>query len=183
MVRNAGGYVMAWYVIHTMTGKEDELLSYLNDRIPNDILNECFIPKRERNKKFARKWRIVTEILFPGYVFVKTSQPQDLFLCLKDIPMFTNLLGDSENYFIALSENETEFVTKIGNGRDDHTIKISMVDFSEGDTVEYLEGDLKCFEGQIKRFDKRRRQAVVETEMFGRTMELYLGFEFLRKRE
>lgn len=174
---------MSWYVIHTMTGKENELLSYINDRIPEDIANECFIPKRERNKKFTGKWRIVTEILFPGYVFVKTSQPQDLFLCLKDIPMFTNLLGDSENYFIALSENETEFVTKIGNGRDDHTIKISMVDFSEGDTVEYLEGDLKCFEGQIKRFDKRRRQAVVETEMFGRTMELYLGFEFLRKRE
>lgn len=166
-----------------MSGKESELLSYMNAQIPQDIVEESIIPKRERKKKFRGEWKVITERLFPGYVFVITEHPEELFFHLKKVPQMTHLLCDDKYYFIPLNDKETEFIKKIGNGREDHTVKISTVDFSEGDTVVYLEGDLKSFEGQIKKFDKRKRQAVVETEMFGRTVELYLGFEFLKKKD
>jgi transcriptional antiterminator NusG len=150
--------------------------------LTKDILKESFVPKRERKKKFNGKWKVVTEKLFPGYVFIITEQPQELFFELKNIPQMTKLLCDGDYFFIPLSKKEVDFVSKIGNGRNDHTVKISTVDFEEGDTVTYIEGDLECFEGQIKRFDKRKRQAVVEIEMFGRKTEVYLGFEFLKKK-
>ena len=137
------------------------------------------------NWKIDGKWRVITEKLFRGYIFVVTGEPVGLFFALKQIPMLSKLLSDGEYTFEKLNNKEVDFISRIGSGRPDHISKISKVEFdeySEGDEVVYIEGDLKSFEGQIKRFDKHRRVAVVETELFGRKTEVYLEFEFLRKK-
>lgn len=174
-----------WYVIQTMSGKEDILIRYIEEYVDSSVVKECFIPKRERKKKIDGKWRVITEKLFRGYIFVVTGEPVGLFFALKQIPMLSKLLSDGEYTFEKLNNKEVDFISRIGSGRLDHISKISKVEFdeySEGDEVVYIEGDLKSFEGQIKRFDKHRRVAVVETELFGRKTEVYLEFEFLRKK-
>lgn len=174
-----------WYVIQTMSGKEDILIRYIEEYVDSSVVKECFIPKRERKKKIDGKWRVITEKLFRGYIFVVTGEPVGLFFALKQIPMLSKLLSDGEYTFEKLNNKEVDFISRIGSGRPDHISKISKVEFdeySEGDEVVYIEGDLKSFEGQIKRFDKHRRVAVVETELFGRKTEVYLEFEFLRKK-
>lgn len=174
-----------WYVIQTMSGKEDILIRYIEEYVDSSVVKECFIPKRERKKKIDGKWRVIAEKLFRGYIFVVTGEPVGLFFALKQIPMLSKLLSDGEYTFEKLNNKEVDFISRIGSGRPDHISKISKVEFdeySEGDEVVYIEGDLKSFEGQIKRFDKHRRVAVVETELFGRKTEVYLEFEFLRKK-
>lgn len=174
-----------WYVIQTMSGKEDILIRYIEEYVDSSVVKECFIPKRERKKKIDGKWKVITEKLFRGYIFVVTGEPVGLFFALKQIPMLSKLLSDGEYTFEKLNNKEVDFISRIGSGRPDHISKISKVEFdeySEGDEVVYIEGDLKTFEGQIKRFDKHRRVAVVETELFGRKTEVYLEFEFLRKK-
>lgn len=174
-----------WYVIQTMSGKEDILIRYIEEYVDSSVVKECFIPKRERKKKIDGKWRVITEKLFRGYIFVVTGEPVGLFFALKQIPMLSKLLSDGEYTFEKLNNKEVDFISRIGSGRPDHISKISKVEFDEyieGDEVVYIEGDLKSFEGQIKRFDKHRRVAVVETELFGRKTEVYLEFEFLRKK-
>lgn len=174
-----------WYVIQTMSGNEDILIRYIEEYVDSSVVKECFIPKRERKKKIDGKWRVITEKLFRGYIFVVTGEPVGLFFALKQIPMLSKLLSDGEYTFEKLNNKEVDFISRIGSGRPDHISKISKVEFdeySEGDEVVYIEGDLKSFEGQIKRFDKHRRVAVVETELFGRKTEVYLEFEFLRKK-
>lgn len=174
-----------WYVIQTMSGKEDILIRYIEEYVDSSVVKECFIPKRERKKKIDGKWRVITEKLFRGYIFVVTGEPIGLFFALKQIPMLSKLLSDGEYTFEKLNNKEVDFISRIGSGRPDHISKISKVEFdeySEGDEVVYIEGDLKSFEGQIKRFDKHRRVAVVETELFDRKTEVYLEFEFLRKK-
>ena len=174
-----------WYVIQTMSGKEDILIRYIEEYVDSSVVKECFIPKRERKKKIDGKWRVITEKLFRGYIFVVTGEPVGLFFALKQIPMLSKLLSDGEYTFEKLNNKEVDFISRIGSGRPDHISKISKVEFdeySEGDEVVYIEGDLKSFEGQIKRFDKHRRVAVVEIELFGRKTEVYLEFEFLRKK-
>ena len=96
--------------------------------------------------------------------------------------MLSKILSDGEFTFIPLSEKEIDFVSRIGSGRPDHTAKISTIDFGEGDEVLYIQGDIVAFEGMVKKFDKHRRKAVVETEMFGRKTEVWLEFEFLKKK-
>lgn len=181
--------VSEWYVVQTMTGREEVLKKYIEECVSHSVVKECFIPKRERKKKIHGKWKVVTETLFRGYVFIVTDDSVGLFFALKHVPMLSKLLCDGEYTFIKLRDMEVDFISRIGSGRPDHTVKISKVEFgeknpfNEGDEVVYIEGDLKSFEGQIKRFDKHKRMAVVETEMFGRKTEVWLAFEFLKKKE
>ena len=45
-----------WYVIQTMSGKEDILIRYIEEYVDSSVVKECFIPKRERKKKIDGKW-------------------------------------------------------------------------------------------------------------------------------
>lgn len=171
-----------WYVIHTMSGKEEVLMKYVDIFVDRSYVSECFVPKRERKKKVNQQWKVITEKIFKGYVFIVTSCSEKVFFALKNVPMLSKILCDGEFTFIPLKDNEINFVNRIGSGRPDHTAKISTVEFGEGDDVLYMQGDVVAFEGMIKKFDKHRRRAVVETEMFGQKTEIWLEFEYLRKK-
>ena len=171
-----------WYVVQTMSGKEEILIKYIDACIDKSYISECFVPKRERKKKINQRWRVITEKIFKGYVFIVTPSSEKVFFALKNIPLLSKLLGDGEFTFIPLTEREIDFVSRIGSGRPDHTAKISTIEFGEGDEVLYMQGDIVAFEGMVKKFDKHRRKAIVETEMFGRKTEVWLEFEFLRKK-
>ena len=171
-----------WYVVQTMSGKEEVLIKYIEVFVDKSYIDECFIPKRERKKKINQKWKVITEKIFKGYVFIVTSCSEKVFFALKNVPMLSKLLCDGEFTFIPLKDNEINFVSRIGSGRPDHTAKISTVEFGEGDEVIYMQGDVVAFEGMIKKFDKHRRRAIVETEMFGQKTEIWLEFEYLRKK-
>ena len=62
-------------------------------------------------------------------------------------------------------------------------VDISRVEMSEGDTVEILDGPLKGLEGNIKKLDLHRRQAVVNMSMLGRDLELRFGIEIVKRAE
>ena len=171
-----------WYVVQTMSGKEEVLIKYIEVFVDKSYIDECFIPKRERKKKINQKWKVITEKIFKGYVFIVTSCSEKVFFALKNVPMLSKLLCDGEFTFIPLKDNEINFVSRIGSGRPDHTAKISTVEFGEGDEVIYMQGDVAAFEGMIKKFDKHRRRAIVETEMFGQKTEIWLEFEYLMKK-
>ncbi len=172
-----------WYVIQTETGREEILIKWLNLHFTEEELKDSFVVKRETRRKINGEWKVIVEKLFKGYVFVVANDPVKIFLKLKNIPMLSKLLADGEYTFLQLNRKEIEFISKFGAGRNDHTAKISTIDLNEGDEIEYIGGDLAMFAGQIKRIDKHKRRAVIEVEMFGRKTEVYMGFDFLKKKE
>ena len=68
-----------WYVIQTLGGEEEKTADMIR-RIPSYYIEECFVPKRERMKKFHGCWNKVEEVLFQGYVFVISKQPEKFYL-------------------------------------------------------------------------------------------------------
>ena len=53
-----------WYVIQTFGGQEEETADMIRNVISSIYIEECFVPKRERMKKFQGCWHMVEEILF-----------------------------------------------------------------------------------------------------------------------
>lgn len=58
-----------WYVIQTITGKEQELVDLVYKMLPKTVYKECFFLKRQLLKRLGGEWLEVTETLFPAYVF------------------------------------------------------------------------------------------------------------------
>ena len=170
-----------WYVIQVKNGQESLTCQLIQTIIKNKTLVECFFPQRERMRKLSGKWSIIKEKLFPGYVFIVTDYPEEIFLQLKNVPKLTKLLGDNQGNFIPLKDNEINFIQRWGGK--DHVANISKVIIEKGNRVNILEGNLKDYEGEIIKVNLHKRIAVVRTTFMGSTTDVHMGIEILRKEE
>ena len=80
-----------WYVIQVQGGQEEKTAELIRSQVSAHVMEECFIPKKERVKKFRGRWQRVEEILFPGYAFTATNKPEELFLELKNVLRLTKI--------------------------------------------------------------------------------------------
>ena len=86
-----------WYVIQVQTGREEQIMEEARSYQVQEYFDEIFAPHYERKKKYLGQWHMETALLFPGYLFVISSHPEELYKALKRIPQLTRLLGTGEN--------------------------------------------------------------------------------------
>lgn len=168
-----------WYVIQVLGGKEQATLNMLEHFVDEGILKEAFIPKRETKRRADGVWVVVTETLFPGYVFVVTREPEVLFQKLKNVPAFTRMLGKNDRKFTPLLSQEVALLKEFGGPK--HVVGMSH-GVIEGDSVRIDEGPLQGHEGIVKKIDRHKRAAYVEMSVMGRAKLVKLGLEVVGKR-
>ncbi len=167
-----------WYVIQIRTGMEKEIVRQCQAVISKDVLEKCFLPYFEEMKRYQGSWHKEQKLLFPGYVFLISENPDKLYQGLKQVIGLTKLLKTGEQ-IIALTEAEIAFLLKFG-GRE-QLVKIST-GIAEGDQIIILEGPLRGMEGHIKKIDRHRREAYLKFPMFGRMVDAKVGLEIIRKK-
>lgn len=167
-----------WYVVQVIGGQEQATRQVILNFCGGEI-EDCFIPMRERSVKYRGTWKLVQEKLFPGYVFVVTEDADMLWRELKKVPRFTRMLGKTDSGFLALSEQEIEFIRRFGD--EDHISHPSQVLIEEGQRVRIVSGNLLDYEGQILRYNLHKRIAVVRIDFMGSSVDVHLGIEILEK--
>lgn len=172
-----------WYVIQVITGDEEQIVIQCRKRLGEDdsegaFLRRCFIPYTKRKRKYRGEWHMEQKILFPGYVFLVSDDPESLFLHLKRIQGLTRLLGCGEE-IVPISKQEESFLQKLGG--ESQVVEYSM-GIIEQDEILVTSGPLQGMEGYIKKLDRHKRVAWVEIEMMGRTVEAQVGLEIVEKR-
>ena len=75
-------------------------------------------------------------------------------------------------------QEEVELLMRIGT--DKQLVEMSS-GIIENDRVRILSGPLMGMEGNIRRIDRHKRIAYLEIEMFGRTVEMKVRLEIIRK--
>ena len=173
-----------YFVIQVISGKESSIVNILNRKISKDIILECFVPIRERLKKYNGKWQKVQERYFPGYIFIDTNNPKLLFNELKKIGEFTKILGRQvDNNFLSLSKDESDLIDSLMGKENNRITDISLIDIKEGNKIEVVEGPLVGFEGRILKVNLHKRTVSVLLDMCGREIEVLLGIDFIKKNE
>ena len=174
--RNGG----MWYVIQTVGGQEQAVRALIERQLSgarSDLVEQCFIPMRERTIKRGGEWKLVQEKLFPGYVFVVTEDAQRLLQELKAFPRFMRLLGESRNGFVPLCAEEVDFIRRFEDSG--HIARLSQVEVCEGRQIRVLSGALLNCEGMITKVNLHKRVAQVRMSFMGRPVDVFLGFELL----
>ena len=175
-----------YYVIQVAPGMEDRTEALIRGRVNRKVYDHCFHPIRHIRKKFQGQWRDFHEKLLPGYIFISSDFVRDLYLELGQVPMLTKLLGKDEELFVALHEEETQWLEdlisleELGDGC--FEVGLSQV-YAEENRVTVLSGPLKNVEGRIRKINLHRRIAEVEVEFMNRKTVLFLGIEMVGKKE
>lgn len=167
-----------WYAVWVKSGEEEKVRTMCRRMIYDfEILEKCVIPRYECMKRYQGRWHKTQALLYPGYLFMQSSQPEQLYGKLKEIPEFARILGDEE-MFISLYEHETQFLE---NGSGDSCVLEMSYGCIVGDQVMITKGPLKNYAGRIKRIDRHKRLAVLETSFFGNMTEVRIGLEIVKK--
>ena len=189
-----------WYVIQTRAGAEDEVKEFCDERLDKRGINRIFVPKLELKKKYHGEWQMIKKPMYPGYLFVevdeaaaKEERKDDfskiegnttgqtitdlIFFDLKKVPRLTKLIGTGRIALPLEEEDVKRIRSFIGEG-DVAELSLGMI---EGDKVQIFEGALKGQEALIKKIDRHKRTAKVETSFMGDIRIIEVGLEIIHK--
>lgn len=166
-----------WYVVQVRSGTEHNIRIQCNKKIPDTIMERCFIPYYEEKKKQNGSWNTLQKILFPGYIFMITEDVEKLFFHLKTIEGMTKLIGTGQD-IIPLKEEEITFLKRFGGEEQIVSMSEGII---EGTQVIITSGPLMGMEGLIQKIDRHKRKAWLDLELFGRMQQVEVGLEITKK--
>ena len=168
---------VAWVVAQVTVGKEEEIRKSCADMLSKSILEDVFVPKHVRFKRYKGEWHKETRPLYSGYIFMVTPDPSDLEKALTKVPGYHRLLK-ADDVILTINPEEKAFIRRIA-GRD-NTVDIS-VGYKEGDKIKVISGPMMGLEGDIVHVDRHKRLVTINTTLFGRTVKTTLGLELTYK--
>ncbi len=167
------------YVIQVRSTEEHRVQEELRACILKEG-EEAFIPTYELQKFFHGEPRIVKKALFPGYVFCRTPQIDDLFYRLKLLPRLTKLLRADVAVpeFGTVTPEEEARLDVMGGPEHNVGVSIGVI---EGGEVKILSGPLKEFTGPIYKIDRHKRMATVGMDIAGVEHRVPVALEIVYK--
>lgn len=167
-----------WYVGHVRRGCESRVCDMCKKMLPPEVLDDCLLPKREVMRKEDGRWTCITNLLFPGYVFLVSSNQEELKKALKATPLPLRLVGDGAEAFFSLTPREEEWFLSFMD--ESHVVRMSK-GYIEGGVTTVTSGPLKGKEQMIRKIDRHKRRAYIDVALFGQNVPMSIGLEITRK--
>ena len=166
-----------WYVIHTQTGREDNVKTTLESRAQQfsmqDKIAQVLIPTEKVSEVKAGKKKITTRKFFPGYVLVEMEMTDDSWYLVKNTPGVSGFIGSGRKP-LPLRESEVASIIKQAEEKKEKpTPKIS---FEKGESVRVKEGPFINFNGIIEEMNPNKGKLKVMVAIFGRTTPVELEY-------
>lgn len=162
-----------WYVMQTMTGQEEELVGLVRILVPSCLYTDCFVAYHERIWRKMQQSVVHVERLFPGYVFIITDNPEELYLELKKVPAMSKLIASGKCDFLPIEKEEETFFSDMLS--QDHVVRLSYVETDGKGHVSHIFGPLEKYKRQVERYQFKKRYAIVRLQMLGQEKTVALG--------
>lgn len=167
---------VGWNVLQVVPGQEQSMAERAASLVGPELLSACFPLRYELLKKQQGAWRLVTEVMFPGYVFLSTGDIDAVRERLKLSTSFARLLGAGDAIF-SLTSEEAAFVSEFGGA--DHVVGMSQGVIEDGRTV-VRSGPLRGREGLVRKIDRHKRVAYLDVGLLDQA-RVRVGLEITRK--
>ena len=170
------GDIDMWYVVQTKSDDEQLVMEYFRRTADPESFNNLFIPMFEDVRKKEGRATIHLRRLFPGYFFVDTETPREVFENLRKVPEFKKLLGavekDGTKLFIPIEKEDQQFLdTLMENG----LMRVSLIKRASNGRPQRILGPLAKYSNRVIKFDISRRRAIVKANIFGKERKLKFG--------
>ncbi len=179
------------YCIQVEPSTETKTEAEIRAIVPGEYYSAVFHLTRRMHRKYHGAWRDVVERFLPSYIFIESDRIDMLYQELKRVPALTKVVGTREwqvdngfDGFEPLSPEEEDFIRRLAMGQGAASpgmVDISHIEILEGKRVLVVDGPLLGLEGRIRKVDLHKRQAIVEAQLLGRTMEIRLGVEMVER--
>lgn len=170
-----------WYALQTVSGEEDKVVKIVKSIAPEGLLKDIYYLRYENVWRKQGKSNVSVELMFKGYVFIKTEDIEKMYYSLKKSPKLVTLLSDKnrddEITFLALSKEEENFIDELIHGDEERIVRLSYVHRNAQNRIDFAEGPLEKFVDKIYSVDYRHRRVFVNIELLGELRSVKFGIK------
>lgn len=170
-----------WYVLQTAPGREAEKAGLLERAVDKGLYSLCCIPKRNRVFRSGGVFHILEDVMFPGYVFIRTAQAEELariFERARDFPHFVCFSTEKDRkkeFLLPLEETDVAFLQGVC-GEDLHSVmRVSRIDLNAENRIIWADGILNQYLDRLVKLNLHKRFAIAEVPLFHRTQPILFG--------
>ena len=164
-----------WYVIQTVNGEEQQVCTWINQRMDRALFRRCFVPLYEDVWRKEGIGNISIRKMFGGYLFIETDRPEDIYKELRKVPGLTILLSEEDQIgkrFWPIHKEEEEF---LDNVLWDGLMRVSYIERNANGRITFVAGPLADYQEYIVKIDLPHRRAIVEMPFLGEKRRLKFG--------
>lgn len=169
----------AWYIVQSYSGMEQAAKRNLETRIKSmnmqDYIFTVLIPEKVREeKKKNGEIKLVSEKIYPGYIFVDMIVTDESWFVVRNTPMVTGFLGSSGGGAKPVPLLQEEIIPILH----ECGIKIEIeAKFKTGDKVKIISGTFLSSEGIVEKVDSENEIVTVLVDCFGRQIPHEIRFD------
>ena len=158
---------LARYVVQVVPSREDAAARRVM-ALSGDAVRACFPLRRQMPRKTAGEWGIATDLLFPGYLFLASDDPEAVAHVLRRSTQ-PDLMLSADGALAVLTDAEAALVHALGGA--EGVVRVSRGAI-EGGRLAVASGPLAGLEGLVCHVDRHRRAAWLDPS---RADEVLLG--------
>ncbi len=172
-----------WFVIHTLTGQENNVRESIMRRLKQEemteFIDEVVIPTEKVSEVKKGVKSTSTRKFFPGYVLVNVAlydenkQLRDkAWYFIRETPGIIGFIGGEKP--VPLRQGEVDVIL---NQVEEKKEKVKpKITFEPGETIKIVDGPFLNFSGVVEEIDPDRGKLKVAVAIFGRSAPVELEF-------
>lgn len=190
----------SWYALTISPNHEERAAGFLRHFADKELYSCCRIPKKKRVFRSRGALYILEDIMFPGYVLVRTAHPKALAVEMRKSGVFPQFISfEAVNRGTQKRTKLEEFITWPAHKSDmlpeptpledadivflknvcgeslEDVMGISRVALDSQNRIIRVDGILDQYLDQIVRMNLHKRFAVVEVALFNRMQQIAFG--------
>lgn len=193
-----------WYMISTVTGKEDLVVEALKNRIISEQVEDSFdneateegafkifkkptlTPKEAEKKLKGEEYKVKYVNMYSGYIFIKMDMTDKAWFVVRNTQYVTGLIGSSGKGAkptpVSILEIKKSFEKEAKFARDFAEGKIQNK-FAIGEIVKITDGPFKGNSGKVLEANDNSHKATIELEYFGKKTPTDFDYSVLESEE
>jgi transcriptional antiterminator NusG len=168
---------MRWYVVHTYSGHENKVKTYLEKTTQTQQLEKFFgrilIPTEEVVEMRGGEKRTTTKKYYPSYVLIEMAITNETQHLVNNTPGVTSFVGVGRRPE-PLKQEEVDFI--LGQLETARARPAAKVPFKVGESVLVVDGPFSEFSGVVDEINAERGKVKVMVSIFGRPTPVELDF-------
>lgn len=165
-----------WYVVHTLTGKEDAVKKSLENQLASDpqsakFVGTIMVPTEKVSEIKEGEKKITERKFFPGYILVEMELNDKSWYLIKNTMGVTGFVG-SKTKPVPLKDDEVAEILE--QTKEAKAKPVPKVLYTAGEAVRIKEGPFKNFSGTIEETNLEKGKIKVMISIFGRATPVEL---------
>ncbi|WP_406615230.1 transcription termination/antitermination protein NusG [Mycoplasmopsis hyopharyngis] len=194
----------SWYMISTVSGKEDLVIESLKNRIIAEVVEENFdmdatetgafkifkkptLTSREAQKKLkGEEYKIKWVNMYGGYIFIRMLMTDRAWFVVRNTQYVTGLIGSSGKGAKPTPVSQKE-IDKMFLAEEKAMIEFKdnkgIAKFDVNDILEVIEGPFKGQVGKVLRTNEQQNKVELEIEVFGKRTPVEFDYSIVKLTE